>query len=177
MRREGCANRSGLPAVAVALVLGLLHSFAAIAAGPPSEFRLKDLSISLERTSCFGKCAQYALTLHGTGRVEYEGRANVKVTGHHTWTVLPSSVLKLAEHLYQIQFFALEARSDPIELEESDGRVRLTESVWIDLPSEVVTVRVGSYVKQLRLHPQSHPVLRHLGARIDEAAASRGWIQ
>ena len=46
-----------------------------------SEADLKSLAIKLERTRCYGTCPAYVVTIHGDGRVEYDGKAHVKETG------------------------------------------------------------------------------------------------
>jgi hypothetical protein len=44
-----------------------------------AEGELKDVVITFERTSCYGSCPAYKLTIYGDGRVEYEGANNVKL--------------------------------------------------------------------------------------------------
>lgn len=41
----------------------------------------EDVTITLERTVCFGVCPDYVVTVHGDGTVEYEGRNFVAVKG------------------------------------------------------------------------------------------------
>src|SRR5262252_8625610 len=44
-----------------------------------SDTDLKAVTISLERTHCYGNCPAYTVTIHGDGRVEYAGKEYVKV--------------------------------------------------------------------------------------------------
>lgn len=39
-----------------------------------SDADLKTLTIQLERTGCYGTCPAYSVTIHGDGRVEYNGK-------------------------------------------------------------------------------------------------------
>lgn len=43
-----------------------------------SDSDLKTVTIRLERTTCFGSCEAYILTIHGDGNIEYVGKQNVK---------------------------------------------------------------------------------------------------
>ncbi len=38
-----------------------------------SDNELKTVVIRLERTSCYGNCPAYSVTIHGDGRIEYAG--------------------------------------------------------------------------------------------------------
>ena len=67
-------------------VLAILLAVIMITAGctgnkTPTPEELKDVIITLERTECFGTCPVYRLTVHGDGRVVYEGIRFVEVEG------------------------------------------------------------------------------------------------
>ncbi|HKE55166.1 MAG TPA: DUF6438 domain-containing protein [Pyrinomonadaceae bacterium] len=49
--------------------------------GALPDSALSTVTISLERTVCYGNCPAYVLTLKGDGSVEYQGSKFVKVTG------------------------------------------------------------------------------------------------
>ena len=42
---------------------------------------VKTLTVQLERTACYGNCPAYTVTIHGDGRVEYNGKTPVKEKG------------------------------------------------------------------------------------------------
>lgn len=46
-----------------------------------SDVDLKTVTIQLERTACYGTCPTYSITIHGDGRVEYNGKNRVKEVG------------------------------------------------------------------------------------------------
>ena len=46
-----------------------------------SDADLKTVTIQLERTGCYGTCPGYSVTIHGDGRVEYNGKSHVKEIG------------------------------------------------------------------------------------------------
>jgi Domain of unknown function (DUF6438) len=41
-----------------------------------------DFVIGLERTSCFGECPVYSVTIDAKGNVTYDGKKLVRVEGH-----------------------------------------------------------------------------------------------
>ncbi len=56
-------------------------------------------SVTLDRGGCFGDCPSYRVTLHGDGRVDYDGQGFVDVRGRHSYTVPPDEVAALIERL------------------------------------------------------------------------------
>src|ERR1700680_1928962 len=46
-----------------------------------SDADLKVETIQLERTGCYGTCPAYSVTIHGDGKVEYNGKSHVKEMG------------------------------------------------------------------------------------------------
>lgn len=65
-------------------------------------------TITLERQPCFGFCPIYTLTIHGDGRVEYNGAENVEVTGPQTANIDPPDVQALANALIQGGYMGFE---------------------------------------------------------------------
>lgn len=55
-----------------------------------SDTDLKTLMVRMERIGCYGNCPAYTVTIHGDGRVEYDGKSHVKENGaQRTTGVLP----------------------------------------------------------------------------------------
>src|SRR5262249_13736507 len=46
-----------------------------------SDADLKTVIVRFERKPCFGNCPAYTVTIHGDGRVDYVGKADVKEKG------------------------------------------------------------------------------------------------
>lgn len=65
----------------------------------------EDVTITLERTVCFGACPDYTVTIHGDGTVVYEGRNFVAVEGVQTAHISEEKVQKLVDEFYLIGFF------------------------------------------------------------------------
>jgi hypothetical protein len=68
---------------------------------PPAH----SVEIVLERTSCFGTCPSYIVTLDGDGNVVYQGREFVRVTGEHRTKIDPAKVDDLVREFQRIGFF------------------------------------------------------------------------
>ena len=73
-----------------------------------SEEDLKTVTIHLERTGCFGSCPSYALTIHGDGNVEYEGKTYVKETGSRAGHMDATSIRTLLAEFNKTQFWELD---------------------------------------------------------------------
>jgi len=73
--------------------------------------------ITLERTPCLGNCPVYKVTIHGNGKVDWEGVENVAAMGRlDAKSVVPRSQLeKLARQVDDARFFE---RDDNGELEQ-----------------------------------------------------------
>src|SRR5947208_1474873 len=65
------------------ILLSVILGIAAFMAGVSSAQKAipRDLRITLERSTCFGTCPDYKLTVTGDGTVVFEGREFVKVKG------------------------------------------------------------------------------------------------
>ena len=73
------------------LVIGVLLLAATLSIGcnsnkTPVPSNINTVVITLERTTCFGVCPVYTLTIYGDGRVVYEGTRFVRTEGERTAT-------------------------------------------------------------------------------------------
>ena len=73
-----------------------------------TESELKEIVVRLERTTCYGNCPAYKLTIHGDGRVEYEGNDNVKVKGKKNGRIEPADVKLLVSEFDKANYFSIE---------------------------------------------------------------------
>ena len=107
----------------------------------------RDAFIRLERTSCFGACPIYSVTIDATGLVAYEGVNFVRVKGRQTARVPLARVAALLETADRIGFFGL---SDRYHVEMTDN---LTTFVTITRSGRTKTVEdreVGSSIRTRR---------------------------
>lgn len=74
-------------------------------AEPPAADAPAVETITLERQPCFGFCPVYTLTIHGDGRVEFNGQQNVEAMGEQTATIDPAAVQALADEMDAAGYF------------------------------------------------------------------------
>ena len=100
-----------------------------------------DAVIRLQRTSCYGPCPIYTVTIDARGTVTYEGERSVRVAGRRTAKVDPSIVAGLLTRADRIGFFDM--RDAYRAIEHPDG----TSTMVTDLPTKFVTVTVNGRTK------------------------------
>lgn len=67
-----------------------------------------DLLITFERTTCYGTCPSYVVTIDATGSVTWDGREFVDVRGQHTHQVSVDAVRDLLVRFNALNFSTLE---------------------------------------------------------------------
>jgi len=71
------------------------------------ESDVKTLTVRLERTACYGICPAYTLTIHGDGRLEYDGKTHVKETGSREGHVDAAQIKSLLKEFATAKFLTL----------------------------------------------------------------------
>jgi hypothetical protein len=108
---------------------------------------LSTVEISLERTTCFGWCPAYTVTIYGDGRVRYSGRRFVREIGEREGHVPVDTVRSLVQRFTAISFWEL---NDHYSYGDSDSpsarlvmrtgdrskRVEKQDSRWYDSPCD-----------------------------------------
>ena len=130
-----------------------------------------DLVIRLERTTCFGECPAYSVTIDAKGNVRYLGDQCVRVKGPQIDRIPVASVAALAERAARMDFFALKPAYTTIRL--ADG----FETTITDLPTTVVTITRDGQSKQVTDYVGAPPDLKVLEDKIDEAAGTMRWVR
>jgi hypothetical protein len=142
--------------IVFALVLTLASGAAAQDADAPA-----DAMIRLERTSCFGACPAYTVTIDANGLVTYDGEKFVRVTGRRTARISRSATAKLLASARRIQFF---------ELQDS------YTALVTDLPTTYVTVTVNGRTKRITDYVGAPEALTQFEREIDATANTRRWV-
>ncbi len=125
--------------------------------------------IVLERTTCFGACPVYILTVQSSGRVEFIGTKHVWETGRQSGRVSRANFARLVKKIEEINFFALKNRYDG---KKPDGSgVTVT-----DLPTRKTSVTRGGQTKTVENYFRGPPGLKELEDLIDEVTKSSIWI-
>jgi len=136
-----------------------------------SQDALDDVVIKLERTSCFGSCPVYTVTLDARGGVTWLGEKFVRVEGQRTDRVQPSRIAALLTTADRIGFFNLSDRYRTIR--NPDG----SETMVTDLPTTFVTITRGGRTKRIEDYIGAPPGLKDLEQQIDETARTKRWIR
>ncbi len=95
---------------------------------------LNSLSVVLERTSCFGTCPVYTITINGDGLVEYSGRLFVRVHGSQTAVIGRDKLEDLLRSFDRTHFLAFTSSF---------------QRDCTDLPGVIVTITVDGRSKRV----------------------------
>ena len=127
---------------------------------------LKDVTITLERTACFGVCPVYKLSIHGDGTVIYEGIRFVSIEGTIKTTIGEDKIKQLVSEFQGIDYFSLE---DSYE-----------ERNATDMPSAFTSLTIDGNKKTVKHYHGDFSApkeLTELESKIDEIVNSNQWIK
>jgi hypothetical protein len=123
------------------------------------------VSITLERTACFGACPIYSVSIDGAGAVTYTGQRFVSVIGERRGQASRADVEALLQAFDAAQFQSL----------QSEYRAHIT-----DQPSQIITLtrngatkRVLDYAGTAAGMPEA---VRRLEQEIDRVANTAQWV-
>lgn len=158
--------------LACVLALGLAITAIATQQNPSgttlTDIDLKEVEIQFQRSTCYGSCPSYKLSIHGDGRVEYEGLKFVKREGHKEGKLSSADLRRLVSQFEKAQFLSIDQFSEK----------SCTCTVCTDMPT-VIT--------ELRARGISHRVEHYYGCRcapkslwdleetIDKIARTEQW--
>lgn len=134
-----------------------------------SDFASADTLIQIERTTCFGTCPAYELTIHGNGRVVFEGKEFVAHKGTAEGQISREKLNQLLEFIDEINY--MQIPSDPE-----------CESWATDMPSVFLTIETGGERNSITHYKgcrgfEHEEELSSLEAAIDSLAGSEKWIK
>ncbi len=122
------------------------------------------IAISLRRTTCYGTCPSYTVTVSEQG-VVYEGRQFVAIAGTHRAPVKPGAVRGLAQRMIAANWFGME---DTYAANATDS------------PSQTVTLTVDGRTKKVvdyvGIHAGMPDVVEDVEYEIDRTAGSDRWV-
>lgn len=130
-----------------------------------------DVVIKLERTSCYGECPVYTVTIDARGNVIYDGARAVRVEGRQTDRIPLSGVVSILETAERIGFFGLQNQYRFIQ----NANGSLTEVG--DTPDAFVTITRRGQSKRVEDHIGAPDGLKQLERQIDEATRTKRWIR
>jgi len=127
----------------------------------PTADDLKNLSITLNRTACFGACPEYTLTIDANGNITFEGRNYTAITGTATSILAPGKLVELAEEVEKADFFGLD---NSYSRDVTDN------------PTYTLSVKMGGRSKQVSSYGTRPRRLQILMDRVDQIANTAQWI-
>ncbi len=130
-----------------------------------SQTDLKTLRVRMERTGCYGTCPVYTVTIHGDGRVEYEGKRHVKETGTRQARVELETIKALAKEFAKANFLML----------SEDYSGENCTRYCTDLPTAVTELNLHRRVKHYYGWGGTPKPLFELESAIDKLANTERW--
>jgi hypothetical protein len=96
--------------------------------------QLKTLVISFERTSCYGNCPAYKLTIRGDGSVEYNGVRDVRAKGNKTGKIDAEGLRSILAAFATANFFSIG---------DNVSEQKCTCRICTDMPNALTTINVA----------------------------------
>ena len=131
---------------------------------PPALRADSTVTITLERSECYGSCAAYKVSVSTDGIV-FDGRSFVLAQGRHTDRVDAEEVRKLANKFIAADFYSMDAKYIAA-VTDNPG---YTLSISVDGHEKEVEDYVGSWVGM-------PAVISELEADVDSLARTQRWI-
>lgn len=160
-----------LPVFLLAATRAIAVTSATTAAATGVQEVPEDFVVTLERTSCFGECPVYRVSIDARGNVTYEGTKFVRVEGRRTDRLPKSRVAALLATVERIGFFDL--RDSYRIIRNPDG----TATHVTDLPTTFVTITRGGQSKRIEDYVGAPQALKQLEQQIDDTARTTRWIR
>ena len=132
-----------------------------------------DFLIRLERTTCFGECPAYSVTIDSHGNVTYEGTAAVRVKGQQVAKVPIDRVVALVQSVDRIRFEELRPRYAVSKAADGSEHPVIVD----DWPTNYITLTRNGRTKKVEDHVGAPDGLKDLVREIDEAAGTKRWIR
>ncbi len=131
---------------------------------PPPVREDSDITITLQRTACFGSCPSYTVTL-STGGIVFDADRYVVAPGKHTAPVARGEVRSLAKRFVEAQFYSMDA----------EYRMGVTDS-----PTYILTITIDGRSKKVVDYVGRGAgmpgVISDLENEVDKLAKTGRWI-
>lgn len=131
-------------------------------AAAPTEDELKDLTVVLDRSMCYGTCPDYALTVEPDGKITFVGRNFTGTKGTATATLSKEQLVELARAIKKADFFSL----------KDEYRASVT-----DMPTYTLTVQMGGHKKTVVNYAAGPRRIYLLEDIVDQLTDSSQWIK
>ena len=133
---------------------------------PPELKPDSDVSITLERSGCYGTCPVYSVTLSTKEGIGYWGRSFVAEKGSRSVPADPEKIRDLAREFVAADFYSM----DPEYIAHVTDLPTTELSISIDGHEKKVVDYVGTWVGM-------PAVIKDLEEEVDAFAGSKKWIE
>ena len=129
--------------------------------------------ITLERTTCFGSCPAYKLTIFDDGKVLFEGKEFVKQRGKAEGQITKDELERLVREFNKINY---------MKLEDEYGIGDRCPDLWTDYPSAITSFSTNGTTKTINHYLGCRGLtildqLTTLENKIDEVANTKRWVK
>ena len=133
---------------------------------PTPQVPLEQVSITLERTGCYGTCPSYTVEMRGDGQVTYTGKRFVDVEGAHTYRVPAADVVKLVDSLRAKNLWSM----------RTSYRAGITDN-----PTYALTLKLGDQVHCIEDYVGESAgmpaVVTEFEDEVDAVSQARSWTE
>jgi hypothetical protein len=132
----------------------------------PQPWDLREASVQLRRTRCYGTCPDYQVAISGDGTVRFSGHNFVLIPGDHIAHIAPDAVRRLIADFEKAEFFS--ARGEYV-------------AIVTDNPTQILTLSVAGHTKTVKdyvgIQDGLPLAIRNLEAEVDEVAGTARWVK
>ena len=116
--------------------------------------------VVMSKTTCFGKCPAYTITIDGTGAALYKGKMFVEKEGEYIKSFTVTETTVLLDAFAEADFWSF----------EKEYTADIT-----DLPTTYLTFKHDGKEKKIRMYYEVPKKLKELEALVVAMAESEGW--
>lgn len=132
----------------------------------PEQWDSSTTSVGLKRTTCFGSCPDYQVTVSGDGLIHFSGGMYVLIPGDHVAHISREAARQLVLDFRKADFLS------------ALGTYR---GNWTDNPTQTVTLTIAGKTKTVVDYVGTDAglplAIRNLEAEIDEVAGTARWVK
>jgi hypothetical protein len=121
-----------------------------------------NMTITLDRSVCYGNCPAYSLSVYGNGSVNYGGKSFVAVKRNQVSTVSQEDVQTLLDKANEIGYFGLKDKyTAPLP----------------DLPTTITSITIEGVKKRIVDYAGAPDGLKAFEEMIDQISGSAKWVE
>jgi hypothetical protein len=166
-------------AIAVLVVATLGGQGQALPPDSGAVHDFKDVTISMQRTACYGACPVYSIEISGDGSATYKGEKHVADAGPHTVQLRRSEVVRLLTAFLSVRFFELldEYREFDTVVPRGDDKFSIVRSTETCGSTTILNLRIADRKKTVALYEGYPSEIGELVKLIDGVVGTEAWVR